>query len=439
MPASLSVGEAVRLALQNNNRIRDALDAIEEAKIARRTAQAEFRPKFVPNVLGALAGSNSTNESYRLDLFQRFTTGAEIHATVGAASSRNQLGTFYYSDTTVSLSQPLLGRHGTDLLRRNLDGTQRRIDNAVAGHGEAQRQLALEVAAAYYEIVAHKQMFDVAAKSLERARKLLEVTDAKLTIGKVSQLDVLRSRQLVREAERQLLDARAQEEEAGDQLRLLTGVDTTGLILDSRPGLGPEVPAPGEALAIAMERRADVRAARDALADAEKVAAAMGRRALPRIDFKLALSRHETAGTLRSSFGVGGFRVIPFLALSMPVDRSPAARESLALDVQRKRRELEASRMNVEMDVRRAVRQHARLGHSLESARAGVAFAEMQLEIAHVRFERGLTNNLELISAETDLMAAEARKIAVLANLAIARLKLKHTLGTLNLAEDFEG
>ena len=199
-PQTLTLADAVNLALRSNGRIHEALDSIEEAKIARRAAQSAFRPKFVPHVLGALGNAEGiSNQSYGLDISQRFPTGTELQATVGAISARNQLGSFYYSDTTISLTQPIYKGGAGDPLRRSVEASERQIETAVEAHTTTEQQVAIEVAAAFYAIVAQKQVVEVAAKALERTRHLLAVSEAKLEIGKVSQLDVLRAQQLVRE------------------------------------------------------------------------------------------------------------------------------------------------------------------------------------------------------------------------------------------------
>ena len=439
-PPTLTLREAVDLALRQNERIHAAVDAIEEARLARRAAQAAFRPAFTPRILGALGNADGlSSQSYGFDLTQRFATGTEVQASVGTLSSRNQLGSFYYSDTTFSITQPILGR-GPDAARRNVESAERSIDTAVDAYGAARRAIAIEVAAAFYAIVAQRQMVDVAAKAVERSAHLLAVSEAKLGIGKVSQLDVLRARQLARAAESHLLDARAVAEDVGDELRLLTGMTSRDLFV-----IRSDIPTPvetmvsEEAVAAARERSAVVHRARQALAAAEAGARAAQKPALPRVDFKLALTRRETGDTLRTSLGLNGFRLVPFLAVSMPVDPGAgAAADTAALDVARKQRQLRAAEMRAEIDVRRAIRNQQRLLHSLASADDSVAFAASQVDVARVRFERGLSGNLDLVSAEADLLAAQSRRSSIAAALAVATLHVKAAMGTLNLAEEFE-
>jgi outer membrane protein TolC len=68
-----------------------------------------------------------------------------------------------------------------------------------------------------------------------------------------------------------------------------------------------------------------------------------------------------------------------------------------------------------------------------------VQFAEKELEVANLRYQRGLSNNLDVVSAEGNVLAAEGRRVGILAELAVARLSLRATLGTLDPRKDVGG
>lgn len=434
-----TLADAVRLALRHSGSIHDAAGATEEARIARQVAQSAFRPKLVPHVLGAIGGPDTiSNQRYGLDVFQRFPRGTEFQAAVGTSSSRNQLGTFYYSDTTISVTQPLFGG-GRDALRGHAVAAEGRLQDALEEEKGTQRRVVVEVASAYYAIVAQRQVVIVAERSLERSQRLLEVSEAKLAIGKVSQLDVLRARQLVREAQSQLLDAQAIAEDAADQLRLLTGrPPDDAFSVESRiPDVLPRPPLDAAALSAALAQRPELLRASRAVTEAER-AADTARRPLPRVDVRLALTRRVTADSFRSSFGLGGFRLVPFVGISMPVDGDAAGRARALADLDRRRHELQALKTKLQIEARQAARQHARLLRGVAEADAAVDFAQKQVDVARARFERGLSNNLDLVSAEADLLLAESRRMVATAALAVAELNLEVLLGTMDPAHDFK-
>lgn len=59
--------------------------------------------------------------------------------------------------------------------------------------------------------------------------------------------------------------------------------------------------------------------------------------------------------------------------------------------------------------------------------------------MARLRYERGLSNNLDVITAETGLLAAETRRIQALADAALAALRLRAVVGIFDPRSDIGG
>lgn len=438
-PATLSLAGAVEQALARNDRLEGLRDAREQAVLGVRLAQNDFRPKLVPNILGSFGQSDVSNQTYRLDLRQKFVTGTEVRASVGTASARNQLGNYYNTDTTFLVSQPLLRGFGKNVARRQLTAAEIQRADAARAESFGEQQVTVDVARAYYQVVAQKQLVAVATKSLERARRLLEASEAKLAAGRVSQLDVLRARQLVTQAEGQLLDAGGAVDDAKDQLRHLIGQELDydfEVVLDI-----PRVQDPvsrEQAEALALQQRPELPSAEAAAADAERAVRFSRNQLLPQLDLNVAVTRREVAESFLDSFQFDRFEVATFFAISLPLDRTAdnIQYHNALIERDRRKRELRAARMRVVEEARRAVRQQERLGKALEVAEASVEFAARELEVAQLRYERGLSNNLDVVTAEGNLLGAESRRIAMLAELAVARLSLRATLGVLDPRKD---
>jgi outer membrane protein len=439
-PGVLTLAQAVGRALERNDRLASLRDNKEQANLSVRLARNGFRPKIIPNILGSFGQSDVSNQTYRVDLTQRLPTGTELRATVGTATERNQFGSFYNTDTTFALSQPLLRGFGPAVARRQLTSAEIRRAEAARQESAGEQQVAVDVARAYYQIVAHQRLAEAAAKSLERSRRLLEASEAKLEAGRVSQLDVIRAQQLVTQAEGQLLDSRATVEEARDQLRYLLG-DESGEDFQVEMDVPTvvETVAADEAVERALARRPELVSAQEAAVDADRSVAYARNQLLPQVDLNLALTRRETTNSFGSSFRFDRFRFATFVAISLPVDRTPQTVEYHAsmIERDRRRREIRSLRMRIADDARRAVRQQDRLLKSLEVAEATLEFAGKELEVAELRYQRGLSNNLDVVSAEGNVLAAQSRRILTLVELAVARLSLRAALGVLDPRKDF--
>jgi outer membrane protein len=441
----LTLAQAIDEALQKNDRVIAQHDSGERAGLAVRGARSAFTPKVVPNVRGSFGQTNVSDQSYRLDLSQRFVNGTEVR--VGSGTSTAQVPSliggedvrFYNSDTTLLVSQPLLKGFGSGVTRRNLTLAELRQADATRQQKIAEQQIAVDVASAYYRVVAQEAVIAVARRGFDRARQLREASEAKLGAGLVSQLDVLRAQQLVSQAELQLFDAEGSAEDSRDQLRFLIGADS-----DTQFDIIPDIPKTIEeltveqAIAQAMANRLDLQSAIAEATDADRAIAFARNQLKPQFDLNLALTRRETAESLPRSFGLDKFQFATFFNISMPVDRTPQTIEyqNAVIDRDRRQRDIDTLRRRIADDVRRQLRQRDRVIRSLAAAENNVKLAQQEVEVARLRYERGLSNNLDVVTAETNLLNVESLRILALADLATSRLSLRATVGILDPRKD---
>ena len=161
---------------------------------------------------------------------------------------------------------------------------------------------------------------------------------------------------------------------------------------------------------------------------------------LPQVDVNLVYTRRETADSFANSFGVDRFRFATFLNISTPVDRTPQLIEyqNSLIERDRRRRDAETLRRRIGDDVKRAIRERDRLERTLVAADTSVEIGRKEVEVAQLRYERGLSNNLDVVTAESNLLTAESRRIATLADAALARLSLRAMLGVLDPRKDIK-
>jgi outer membrane protein TolC len=179
--------------------------------------------------------------------------------------------------------------------------------------------------------------------------------------------------------------------------------------------------------------------AREAVDYAERGVRYAGNQLLPQLDVNVALTRRDTVERFSQSFRFDDLRWATFFTISMPVDRTAKAvdRHNALIERDRRKRELATLRLRIVEEARRAVRQRERLVRALEVVEASVGAAEQEVEVATLRYQRGFSNNLDVVTAEGGLLAARSRRIAVLAELAVAQLRVKAATGALDPRRDF--
>lgn len=350
-------------------------------------------------------------------------------------NNRNQIGSYYSTDTVLRFTQPLLRGRGSGPTRRELEDAESELRSAEAKGAETRRDVALQVATAYLQVVTATRVAAVAEKTLERASTLREAAQAKLTAGIVSRLDVLRAQQLVAQAEAEQLNALAAVEDAKDALRVLltrppdwpfrVEIDLHATDLT----IGAE-----EAVRTALDRREELRTAKEDFSQADRAVAFRRNQLLPEFDLGLALTRYGTATDLRSSFGVNDFHLATFAGVSIPIDRTAAQidLQNALFERERRRRAIDATSAHIIAGVRQALRQLDLARRSSQMAEAGVGLAREEAEVAGLRYQRGLSDNLDVVKAEADLLAADCRRMAATADLMLAGLKLRAALGVLD-------
>lgn len=449
--APLSLEAAVQEALAHNDRVVNQHDASTQADLGVRLARNMFQPKITPNILGSFGQTNVNAQTYRVDLSQRFVTGTEARLSVGTASSQipglapGATGDirFYNADTTLTLTQPLLRGFGPAATRRTLGAAELRREDAGRFQTLVEQQVSIDVAAAYYRVAALDASVDTARQALARARLLREAAEAKLDAGLVSQLDVLRARQLVTQAEDQFFDAQAGAGDARDQLLFLMGRDTSTPIDVERTLPQPDTTPidVDAATALALTRRVDLRSRLDNAADADRQVRFARNMLLPQVDVNLALTRRETAGSLGSSFGLQGYQFATFFTIAMPVDRTAPQIEyqNALIERSRRQRELTTFERQLVLDVRRAVRDRDRALRAVAAANTSADLGKREVEVAQLRYERGLSNNLDVVNAETAGLSADLRSYLAAADAAVADLRLRAVLGTLDPRRDLSG
>src|SRR2546427_791572 len=106
-------------------------------------------------------------------------TAAWAVAVVAALSAQDRALTLPDADSTFTLTQPLLRGFGSRVARRPLDAAEMRRADAGRQQIVSEQQVAVDVASAFYRVLAQQSLVRVAQQSLERSRRLRDASEAK--------------------------------------------------------------------------------------------------------------------------------------------------------------------------------------------------------------------------------------------------------------------
>lgn len=92
-------------------------------------------------------------------------------------------------------------------------------------------------------------------------------------------------------------------------------------------------------------------------------------------------------------------------------------------------RQIEDLKSRIALDVKTAVDQFEASRHEVEVANVGLQLAQQEVEQARERFQAGVANNIEVITAQDALARASDNQIGALYNYNQARANLAHAMG----------
>lgn len=377
------------------------------------------------------------------------------------------LGKTYTNNLTASVTAPLLKGAwwgaawtqveltgiGSELAREQF---RERLMNIVGGPPGVPLEQNPGVEFAYWTLAARKQELEVANKSLETARALLEQAKAQYDVGVVSRVEVVEAEAGVADREFRRITADNFYRNAQDELvdRVYGPRLTPTSRIEIEPTDRPEsyvtfAVDPALSMQRALERRPELTIAQQQVEQSEIALKFARNERLPQLDAIASYGTHGLAGnTPNCSFGDllpdGTCAVVPTqptgigrdyadadsfwfkgqdnrvwvggALLSIPIPNT-TARSNVAIGELQLRRALTQVRrveQDIVKDVRNAVRNLASALEGVEAAERFVAASAEQLRAERIRLEHGESTPFDVLLREEDLVTAESQRIFAL-------------------------
>ena len=435
----ISLAAAVRLALTQAFSLLDSRDAVAASRWNERTAYAAFFPSLTPiyqrgegrNIFGADFSQKLPGTGGSVAASGRYLTDP----TVDAPYPRQ-------TDLRLLLTQPLLRGVGPNASFFELRNARRAVQGQERTLSLAQQRTALDVAAAYYGVVAQRQLLEVARQSLERTEALQKSSEARLEVGLASKLDVFRAELQAAQARDAMVRSQANLETALERFRSLLALPPGDPVEPEAVALpeADDVFEPVEVLVMrALQVRLELAEARDQVDDARRSAALAKQNLLPQLDLNVSVTQLGFGSSFGTAWGAGDRQVNVFLSASYPLPQASqkATRAVADLELGSRQRGVRQRELEVEQEVRQALRDLQQIQKSVGLQKKAVEVADQQRRLAVLRYQRGLGSNFDVVDAENGLVTARSALVQLLTSYAVARLDLKRTTGTLDVDSEF--
>jgi outer membrane protein TolC len=404
-PHSLTLKDAIALALKQNVDVQVSLAQVEEAEGARTRNLAVLLPHASAASLANLDKNNLSIEGISFP---------GLPVTVGP---------FAYYDFRLSASQAIVDRQAL----HNWRASEKQAEAAKLTYQDTRDLIVREAAGFYLQSETAEAEVEAARSRVQTSQVLEKLAADQHDQGLATGIDVVRSQvQLARDQQALLV--------AQDNFE--TSLLALARFLGLRPGSPVELaeklrfqhitaPDVNEALPAALAARDDYRALlseQESLVEQQKASHA---RYFP------TLSVNGDYGAAGRNFGAmpssGGMEGV----LSVTIfdrDRS-GEKQELEGQAVRLKAQMDDLARGIEQEIRKAVLDIHSAEQQVEVTQAALDLAERELTLAEDRFRNGVTDNIEVVTAQDSLTTAQDDHIAAIAQHEDAHAALARALG----------
>ncbi len=438
MPPVVSIGQALRAALYRNPDLLDSLDSLLSSRIAERGVASTFLPQVTPFVsFDRGRDSSQRSDSYGIAASELFPFGTLLEGQASVTRvAGDSIDTGFGSDYRLTLTQPLLRGADPAVTREPLRQARRVVSSAERALEVLRRRTVLLIYQTYLGIARQREAQRLATERYERSRKLTEFSRARFAAGSLSRLDVLRAEQQDASIALALNDAHNAVEDFLDLLRRAAGLGRDlQFVIEPPEGLPMPEPTETEAMQSALDLRPEAQEAQDLVTDAEFSLRIARSLQLPSLSGVLT---YETFGTgptagdaLRARNPSLVFGLRSQYGLNTAILYSQRREAEIALET--RRRGLQLLDDDLIRDVRQAYRRLRQAERDHEIAAKNAQVAELQSRVAQLRFEKGLSDNFNVVDAENLWNAAKLLESNSRYDILLARLDCLFASGRLDV------
>ncbi|MBI1358566.1 MAG: hypothetical protein GC160_29875 [Acidobacteria bacterium] len=407
-PRPLSLRDAVEAATRLSPQIQIAkLRALES-----RGQYGVVRSGYLPQINARISQSEQTGNLRGIGL-----------AFPGFPS---RIGPYHVFDARPSLQQTVF-----DLaLVKQMSAARERIRQSELDADSLRETVLLGVVDLYLRTLQAETRVEATRARLATARALHDQAEDFLEVGTGNRLDLVRARTQLENENAALAQ---QERDAATTMLLL--LDTIGFPVDTEVRLteslsltGVDVPGLAEAEARALDQRPEALAMLSRLEAARLEVSGAKAERLPTVAFAAdygVLGNYPSQSL--STYNVRGVVDVPVFQGGRIQAEVAQARARLG-QVEQERKDLENQ---IRLDVRAARIQLTAAETSARAADRAGAAADESVELAQLRFEAGLTSNIDVVSAQQDQARADELEIQTLYDFYLARANLAKATGNI--------
>jgi outer membrane protein len=474
---TLSLDDAIRLALANNTDIKLDHTQIDFATNGLHRSHQPFDPLFTGSFNDQRATSpsstqlqgapvlNTLTQLTQFNYSQTFQTGTNFQTSFNADklstnSSFNFINPSISTFLQFTVAQPLLRNRGLFPNRAPILIAQKNLKQARASFQGEVNDTVLQAIGQYWNVVLARENLAVQRKSLDEAQKSYDHDKKALSLGALPPLDIYRSESQVASRRVSVIQAEYALKQQEDQLRRVVGADLDDRVRAMDLQL-TETPEPGAellnmdiatALSRALANRPEFEALRQQISSDELSVRLAHNNLQPDLElggfyagnglggneFNTAVPPQIIAtgglGTsLNQLFQFSAPTYGATISLTLPIKNHGAEANLADALVSRKRDQYQQRQttQSVTLEATNAVHMLEVSKLSIEAAKVALDLAEKNLHAEERKYELGADTIFFVLEAQTELAQAEQSLVQAQINYQLAVAAVDHSTGDL--------
>ena len=466
-PITLSLQEAIRLALENdlriqverqNPRIRSSEITVERGKFdPKLNANIADRLSLTPRPVSVIEGAFLTSEvesaqvDYGLGLEQKLATGADYKLRWTHNRSRGSLQSFnpsFQSSLTLDLTQPLLNGFGIAVNRSQIWIAQNNFSISQETFNIKVMDLVKEVENLYWDLAFQRENFKVQQQSLRSALDLLEINKAKVQQGLLAPVEVLVAESEVAGREEEVLLAEKGLRDAEDRLgRLIRPLEIdsseeASIIPTDEPTQSQTPIDIKGTIKTALEHRSDLKLARIQLKNREISLQVAKNQILPSLNLQAGAGLNGLGDTYGNDLdrltSTDFYSWQAGIAFTVPIGNR-TARGSLAkqrIELEKAQIDMNNLERGVILEIKEAIRQVETDAKRIAATRKARFLDGKKLEVEVERFNLGLATTHDVLEFQKDLANAHIKELKAILDYNRSLVNLDRAKGTILTTHD---
>lgn len=435
--SELDVTDFAKLALQQSDAARDLRDTLLDRSLDLDLAEHQFTTQWVPVARLAVSDGAST-QALGMEARRQSTFGPEL--AVGVTAERRSAATSGQLDSNavngyVRISQGLFRGWGERYNRASLTRVELNEQRERMQAQRRRQDIILSAVQTWYNAALSALLIEKSGQALERAQRNVELALARQSVGLVSKVDVYRAELAALTAESALQDQLRTHQRSLEALYEMVGQAPDGRLAPTTE-LAVVVPLmPEHWEREILDLRADWMAHRIDVELSDLGIYLAQRETLPDLRLVYEASRGgagpSPGAAMRDARSEWAVRLELRSQFDMTRERAALTRETL--NQGRLMRRQDALERQIRREAREAFEDLRAEERRQTIAQARLAQAQGALELSHFRFERGLSDNLDVIDAELAYSEAELDVVRARVAYNLAGVRWAHGVGVLDL------